>query len=602
MADRPITIKLDSRKMRGSLARRVLYGSLILLAIPLLIHTFFLYRREYKENLHDAFESLQYLAESRALYLEEMIRSQGRLLQAMEKNIPREAVEREAFLKREAARSQLGGLLYVEWIDGEPICDASLSCDPSFRPLLKEARQRQQFSFINVRSCESCLYVGRSVGGAAGDFLLIRTSLKEVFSHFLHPQIRTSLIDESGLIFFSTEPELQGKKFARSVETLSWSPYADLDNAWLVHAESGPFLAIKWPLAGTNYSLLLDEPEKNVAELQLKDYLFRIGSFLLIVCVCGGSILFWLTRRMAKPLESLVHCMQRIREGGDHVRFTPDRMGFEINALGLQMNQMLDAIFMHRQEAERERILRERLGEELRIGRRIQEGMLPKQLPEVPSLEIAPGFLAAREVSGDFYDLFMRKDGTLLIAIADAADKGISACLYSLSFRSMLRMAATTEKDLFAILQSANQVLLPDTAASSSFITAWVGLYDPKTKLLSYCNQGHPPAYLRKKGGEVIELSSSGIALGIQEIHPRVEEIVLEKEEMLFLYTDGVIEAHAPDRQCFGKKRLKEVIQEEQTAREMVEQLMKRIHLFCKEAPQADDVTFLAIRTLSEEA
>ena len=396
----------------------------------------------------------------------------------------------------------------------------------------------------------------------------------------------------------SSEKDLLGQVFSHSSQMFHWVSEEDHPDSWIITGAKADYLSVKIPIEGTKYFLMLDVPERSIAHLQMQDYLYRITTFLLLVGVAGGGLLAWFTYRISRPLRSLCMAMQRISEGATHVRFTPDRSGFEINVLGEQMNRMLDAMQNFQSEAEKERLGRERLAEELRIGHQIQSSMLPKNIPNFPSLEIAPGYLSAREVSGDFYDLFALDDGRLLIAIGDAADKGISACLFSLSFRSMLRSAAIASTSVQSIVKMANSLLLRDTASSCFFITAWIGLYDPKTHQLAFCSQGHPPAYLKKQDGSVITLPAQGIALGVELIEPRVEHILIEKDDLLLLYTDGLIEANDPDQQLFGKERLHKWIESHsipETSR-VIEQLLSDVRLFSQNAPQSDDLTVLAIR------
>lgn len=607
MDDRSIRIKSFSRRATGSLARRVLYASLALLGLPLLIHTFFLYQREYSQTEEKIFESLRYLAESRALYIEQMIRNQQALLRAVSDELPLLAETRNAFLEKEAKEYEIDQMFYVELEDGKPLCEDALCKDPSFIPFIQEAINSEFFVFINPFSegQHYRLFVGKTVpsSGNPKALFIVATQTKILLAHLTHLEdsvypLRLSLIDESGLIFLSTQEGLTGKKLAQPTEGLSWTLYDKIPNSWYFQEDKKVFLAVKIPIEGTDYTLLVDTPEKNVADLQVNDYIFRIATFLFFVCILGGSIVIWFTYRVSKPLRSLGQSMQRISEGATHVRFVPDPMGFEINAIGIQLNQMLDSLLAHQAQSERERMGRERLAQELKIGHQIQANMLPTHFPECPSLDVAPGYLSAREVSGDFYDFYAKEDGRFLIAMADGADKGISACLYSLSFRSMLRTAAATKDDLVSIVQTANSLLLCDTAESSFFITAWIGLYDPKTRKLQYCSYGHPPAYLCSTTGDILALSTEGMALGIQEVSTVIGEKTLQKGDLLFLYTDGVIEAHDLERQLFGKKRLKEFLyrcKERQSAQKIVDRILEEVHLFCSNAPQSDDLTLLAV-------
>ena len=580
--------------------------SLALFGLPLLIHTFFLYHREYSDNVDEALVTMRALAESRALYLEQMIQNQLTILTALIDDLPKDSLARKEFLKSEAKEYEADELFFVSFDEHKkPVCDNLFCNDPSVQPFIEQAVQSKNLIFIHpsADAANERLYVGKMIleSGQLKGALLIATPTDRLISRLVYREyspypLRLSLIDASGNIFHSMEKGIEGKRFAQSSEAFSWVPHAEQD-CWILRTAKESFLAVKIPIEETSYYLMLDVPEQSIANLQMKAYFFRIATLLFFVCVVGGGTLIWFTRRISKPLQSLCAVMKRISEGGTHVRFAPDRMGFEINVLGQQMNQMLDAMSAHQQEAEREKMARERLAQELKIGHQIQASMLPVDLPDFPSLKIAPGYLAAREVSGDFYDLFVLEDGRLLIAIADAADKGISACLFSLSFRSMLRTSVGILKDLSKALLTANTLLMRDTASTCFFITAWVAIYDPRTRELNYCSQGHPPAYVRRKNGELSKLQASGIALGVESVHPSIERMELNPGDLLFLYTDGVIEATDADHQFFGKERLEEFLSrcKKSDPQSLVDQLIEEIHLFSSGAVQSDDLTVLAI-------
>ena len=343
--------------------------------------------------------------------------------------------------------------------------------------------------------------------------------------------------------------------------------------------------------------LELSVPLLAIQRYEIGYYSFSVFTLVILIGLVGGGIAFVFTRRIAKPFEALCKTMERVSEGAVHARYSPDEMGFEINALGEQFNLTLDELLKRTEEAERERIDRERLAQELKIGREIQLSMLPKDLPPFPGLDLAPGYLAAQEVSGDFYDLFPIDSHRLLFVVADSAGKGIPACLYSLGFRSALRAFALEGSSISEIVRQANDLLILDTGDSGFFITAWVGILDTKTGKLEYCSQGHPPAILRRDG-HLLELSTDGMALGVVEFsHPNMEEMVLRDGDFLLLYTDGVIEAHAPDRHLFSQKRLNDSILHfsKNTASEYVEDLLEEIRQFSHGQPQFDDITLLAI-------
>ncbi len=354
------------------------------------------------------------------------------------------------------------------------------------------------------------------------------------------------------------------------------------------------------PIKNADFSLYLSIPIETIEKLHKEWYLFHFLSLLFFVGLIGGFLVWLVTRRISRPLKELCKSMQKVGDGAFHVRYTPDRMGFEINALGKQFNTTLDQLFEKTKEAQKEKMGRERLAEELKIGREIQHSLFPKELPEFQGLDIAAGFLPARQVGGDFYDLFPLDDGRLMIAIADTAGKGISACLFSLGLRAMLRTLAAKGENITDIILNANDLFFKDAYQKGMFITLWLGIYDPKTNGIEFCSQGHPAAYLLKEGS-LEKLWTPGIAMGASKLDTvETKKEKLEKGDILILYTDGIIEAHDMDENIFGVKKLEEflLLSPKTSMHKFVDRTIKEVENFCQNAPQHDDITILFINLL----
>lgn len=362
--------------------------------------------------------------------------------------------------------------------------------------------------------------------------------------------------------------------------------------------ENEDVLSASEPIGKTGLTIELGVETSQIQGLHLQSYYFRFATMLLFVGGIGGGAVYLFTRRIARPLANLCKTMDRVSEGAVHARYTRDWMGFEINDLGLQFNQTLDALLQNAEAAERERLGREKLAAELHIGREIQANLLPLHIPGLPGIDVAAGYFGAQEVNGDFYDLFQLENGNLFIAICDTAGKGISACLFSLGLRSILRSLASTMKDLSELVRKANDLYLMDAHESSMFSTVWLGVYDPKKQKLIYCSQGHPPALLLRKE-ECRELWTPGIALGAGKVDiVPTKELSLERGDTLVLYTDGVIEAHNAENELFGKGKLCQVLlsNEAQTAEQIKNQVLEKVRLFSQGTPQHDDMTLLVLR------
>lgn len=356
-------------------------------------------------------------------------------------------------------------------------------------------------------------------------------------------------------------------------------------------------LSIILPIQNGNFSILLTADVESIAVLHKQQYILHFISLFFLVGVLGGTLVWLFTKRMAKPLKSLMHTMEQVGQGALHLRYQADWMGFEINTLGQNLNLMLEALFTHQKIAEEAKLSRERLAEELKIGRTIQMSLLPSFTSPYKNILIGTSFLPAREVSGDFYDFLPLENGSFYIGIGDTAGKGISACLYAITIRSMLRSLISTSHSLEKTLLQANDLFSKDAKDSGMFVTLWIALYDPKTQTLSYCSQGHPPSFLIRNG-MIQELSTHGLSLGIDCLQRvEIQHVSLQKKDRLCLYTDGLLEALNTNQEMFGKLRLKTALLQDPflSNPDYIRQLFETITLFTKETPQHDDMAFLTL-------
>jgi len=271
----------------------------------------------------------------------------------------------------------------------------------------------------------------------------------------------------------------------------------------------------------------------------------------------------------------------------------------EVRFLRLMANQA--AIAIEKARLHREEIERQRLEQELAIGRQIQLGLLPKESPVVPGWEFAAVYQAARQVGGDFYDFLELpgKPGQLGLVIADVADKGVPAALMMALSRTMVRTAAADGRSPSAALGLANELILKHSQ-TDLFVTAFYATLDTDTGRLTYANAGHNrPLWLQSSSGEIQELAARGIVLGILEnIELEEQEIDVAPGDVLVFYTDGVTEAMDNDGQQFGKERLQAVVAvtPDASAQQILSGVVDAVKAFTDDAPQSDDLTLLVVK------
>ena len=244
---------------------------------------------------------------------------------------------------------------------------------------------------------------------------------------------------------------------------------------------------------------------------------------------------------------------------------------------------------------------RERIAQELKVARLIQQTLLPRELPAVPGWAITPYYEPAREVGGDFYDFVPLSDGRLGLVIADVTDKGVPAALVMAMTRSVLRAAATRLESPGAVLARVNEMLVPDIPPNM-FVTCFYAVLDPASGRLHFANAGHDVPYWRTADGAVHELRACGMPLGLMEGMVYEEgEAQLGAGDHLLLYSDGLVEAHNPRREMFSFERLAAMVgAAEHGGQPLVSALLAELARFTGAGwVQEDDITLVTVECVS---
>ena len=238
---------------------------------------------------------------------------------------------------------------------------------------------------------------------------------------------------------------------------------------------------------------------------------------------------------------------------------------------------------------------RERLEQELRVARIIQETLLPREIPSLSGWELAVHWQPAQEVGGDFYDFIQLPEDRLGIIIADVTDKGIPAAMVMATTRSLLRSAAENLESPGQVLARANDLLYPDIPAKM-FVTCLYLILNSATGHIRFANAGHNLPYLRTKDG-VVEARATGMPLGLmQGMDYEENEVTVAPGQRLLLSSDGLVEAHNPNREIFGFPKVKEIMAEEHNSSGLIEILLDELGNFTGEDyEQEDDITLLTI-------
>lgn len=279
----------------------------------------------------------------------------------------------------------------------------------------------------------------------------------------------------------------------------------------------------------------------------------------------------------------------------------------EVRLLRLMANQA--AIAIENARLHLEEIQRQRIEEELDVARKIQLSMLPSATPELPGWQFAADFEAARQVGGDFYDLFPLpgEPGRWGVVIADVSDKGVPAALYMALSRTTIRNIALRGRNPSEVLSFANRFLQEDSRADM-LLTAFYGELDTGSGRLSYANAGHnPPLWWRNtvelESERFCELPTNCPLLGVfPELDVPIDAIELAPGDLLILYTDGITEAINEEMEEFGRLQLESIVQETMqthptaSAGEIRTAIVEAVDEFVGNMIQYDDMTLLVIK------
>ena len=250
----------------------------------------------------------------------------------------------------------------------------------------------------------------------------------------------------------------------------------------------------------------------------------------------------------------------------------------------------------------------ERLSTELELAKNIQDNMLPSIYPAFPErkeFDVYARTEPAKELGGDFFDFQMIDREHLALIIADVAGKGIPAAMFMMASKIIIaNLAKNRSHDPARILKAVNKQIGANNQ-SDMFVTLWLGILDLSTGLLSAANAGHEYPCLKHKEQPFRLLKDPhGLVLGVMDkTEYRSYDIQLVPGDTLFLYTDGVTEAVNAEMTEFGTERMVEALNRnpEATVAQLVDHVRDSITSFAGDAPQADDITMMALRYFGEE-
>ena len=242
---------------------------------------------------------------------------------------------------------------------------------------------------------------------------------------------------------------------------------------------------------------------------------------------------------------------------------------------------------------------RERVEQELRVAQLIQQQFLPRELPDLHGWHVAAYYRPAREVGGDFYDFIELPEGKIGIVVGDVTDKGVPAALVMATTHSLLRAEAPRLVSPSKVLERINDLLVDDMPPKM-FVTCLYAVLDPATGALQFANAGHNLPYVGSEG-DTLELRATGMPLGLlPDMSYEEKSATLRPGDSMLMHSDGLAEAHSPDKEMFGFPRLMELVGEGHGGEALIDHLLKSLDAFVgAEWDQEDDITLVTLQCSS---
>ena len=263
--------------------------------------------------------------------------------------------------------------------------------------------------------------------------------------------------------------------------------------------------------------------------------------------------------------------------------------------------QAADAI--ERSSLQGQLVERGALDQELVIGRRIQISLMPRRFPAIDGWEVASAYEPAREVGGDFYDVFRLRDrGECIgLVVADVTGKGIPAAILMADTRGLIHAAADHSDDPAETLRRVNRILV-DERASGLFVTVAHAVLDPATGRLVLARAGHDPVHILRADGRLEILLPPGRLIGmVADLEATSVELVLELGDAFVAHSDGITEARSEDGSFYGEERFRALLGGlvGVPAGGIVDAVVADVTAFRGRAEPSDDLTLLVVRRLA---
>ncbi len=359
-------------------------------------------------------------------------------------------------------------------------------------------------------------------------------------------------------------------------------------------------------LKDKDYYIIGAYPTKEANQFEVQNNILFVVLFFMILVAFLTAVLMMLKRFVVKDVEKTHDTLRLITEGNLDEKADADS-SLEFYELSNGINETVDKLKGLIEEENR------RVQMELENAKNIQESAVPGVFPPFPEDERFGLFASmdtAEAVGGDFYDFFMTDENTLCVVMADVSGKGMPAALYMMRAKTLIKTYVEQGLSVDEAADRANKSLCEDKSAEM-FVTAWIGMLDLRTGVISYVHAGHTPPVLFGEDADFVKQKINLVLGGLKKAKYVHQEVRLLPGDALYLYTDGVSEARDVSDKMYGENRLIELIKEKAPGilasdrngycEAVCRMVIDDVKQFAAGAEQYDDITMLCLRYMGNQ-
>ena len=366
------------------------------------------------------------------------------------------------------------------------------------------------------------------------------------------------------------------------------------NDMWPVYMFYQPVANTTWSIASVVPVIMVDTLGIGIGVVMV----ILIAIALLVTRFVGRFVI----KRATKPLKQLAASADEVAAGNFNAALPRIKHNDEVRLLRDSFEGMQHSLRQYIDELKTTTASKAAIEKELKVAHDIQMSMLPKTFPPYPErddIDIYGTLTPAKDVGGDLFDFYIRNE-KLFFCIGDVSGKGVPASLVMAMTRSLFRNISSHLWEPDQIARGLNDTMAEGND-TNMFVTLFIGVLDLHTGHLSYCNAGHDSPLLIGTGISQLPCDSN-LPVGVMPdwVYTR-QEMQLQSQDTIFLYTDGLNEAENVDHAQFGDNRIVNVAEACLAERQvqpatLVDRMTEAVHRFVDEAEQSDDLTMLAIK------